>query len=518
MRTRLLAGAALIILSLTGFKVSAHIGSPDILYEGNAGPYKVLVSVRPPDVVPGVAEIHVRVVEGQASRVTVQPIYFRSGSEGAPRPDDAAPVPGDPSFFSGNLWLMEFGSSSVNVAVDGHEGAGSVLVPVPAIATARRGINTGLGLILAGMGLLLFASAVAGIGAAVRESVLAPGEEVSPVHKNRARKIMLVTAVLFASALVLGNSWWTSVDGRYLRHMFKPIRLSATTTAEQQGRVLRLVMDDPGWLNRKLDDLVPDHGKLMHMFLVREPALDAFAHLHPLRKDSRTFETIIPPVPAGRYRIYADIVHENGLTETLVTATDVPATPDMSAPPALTDPDDSWLGPGASLEATSRLADGSIMTWERETDAPLKAGSLHSLRFSVKAPDGTPANLEAYLGMQGHAALMRDDGSVFIHLHPVGTISMAAQQAFVERVGTINPDAALTGAGGMDHSKHATRHSTHNSAAPERAQRAPTGATADNASRISFPYSFPSPGRYLIWVQVKREGRVLTGLFEANVQ
>ena len=38
----------------------AHVGSPDVFYEGDAGPYRLLVAIRPPVVIPGVAEVEVR--------------------------------------------------------------------------------------------------------------------------------------------------------------------------------------------------------------------------------------------------------------------------------------------------------------------------------------------------------------------------------------------------------------------------------------------------------------------------
>jgi hypothetical protein len=303
--------------------------------------------------------------------------------------------------------------------------------------------------------------------------------------------------------------------------MYKPIGLSATVHAGASGRALRLAMSNTEWLDRKSSDLIPDLGKLMHLFLVRESSLDSFAHLHPVRLDADTFEVALPPVPEGRYKIYADVVHENGLTETLTASADLP--PDSgirqtTASAGGADPDDSWLVSGDASRSEQTLADGSTMTWERDANAPLVAERLESLRFFVKSPDGEPSALEPYMGMLGHAVVMRDDGSVFVHVHPVGTVSMASQQAFADRV-----SATATGKGESGDSGQAsgTNHSSHMNAsdhsAPAGAHGSSKRATSDEQGIVSFPYSFPKPGNYRIWVQVKRGGRVLTGVYDVNV-
>ena len=80
--------------------------------------------------VPGLAEIDVRVLEGNASRVTVQPYAWNAGPHGAPPPDEATPVPGDPRLHHARLWLMVSGSYGVHVTVTGDRGAGTAVVPV----------------------------------------------------------------------------------------------------------------------------------------------------------------------------------------------------------------------------------------------------------------------------------------------------------------------------------------------------------------------------------------------------
>ncbi len=483
-RARRAALAALVALAPTS--AHAHVGSPDVVYEGMAGGTRVLVLVRPPAVVPGLAEVTVRADADDVARVRLQPLYYAAGG-GAPRPDDAARVPGEARLWSGQLWLMAFGSYSVKVTVETARGAGDVMVPVPALATARRGMRAPLAALLAGLGLVLCGGAVAIVSAGVRDAVLPPGEEPDEVLRRRDRRAIGVTTIVLAALVAIGLRWWGKVDEAYLRNMYRPIGLHAGVRAAGDARVARFTLEDPGWLDRKTSDLVPDHGKLMHAFLVGDGA-DAFAHVHPVRVDPETFEVRLPPLPAARYRVFADVVHEDGLAETLTTSLDLAEpllAPSASTTAPAVDPDDSWARVTPTSATTQTFADGGAMEWLREP-ASLRAGALASLRFRVTAPGGAPAVLEPYMGMASHAAILRDDGSVFVHVHPIGTVPMAAQEAFAR----LTPGAAPT----MDHSMH--------------------HASGDV---VSFPYAFPKPGRYRIWVQVKCDGRVLTGAFEAGV-
>ena len=50
----------ILALLATALPVAAHVGSPDVYLEGRAGPYQLFVTVRPPSVIPGVAELEVR--------------------------------------------------------------------------------------------------------------------------------------------------------------------------------------------------------------------------------------------------------------------------------------------------------------------------------------------------------------------------------------------------------------------------------------------------------------------------
>jgi hypothetical protein len=109
-----------------------------------------------------------------------------------------------------------------------------------------------------------------------------------------------------------------------------------------------------------------------------------------------------------------------------------------------------------------------------------------------------PSTLEPYMGMAGHAVVEREEGSVFVHLHPSGTVSMASQMAFAMR----QPGDSVKGLLGKR--LNAIEHSTMSVQAPV-------------AGSVSFPYAFPKPGRYRIWVQVKKNGRILTGAFDVPV-
>jgi hypothetical protein len=486
--------AALLVLLLS-LPLAGHVGSPNVFFEGRAGPYPVRVVIRPPGVIPGLAEVSVRVPEGEVRRVAVRPVRWDLGLQGAPRADEALPVEGEPRLWSTQLWFMDFGSYSVHVTVDGAAGEGTVIVPVPATATATLGMKRSLALTLSGIGLFLFVGALTLVGAAARESRLPPGEDAGPAGRRRAWVARAVALPVLALAILGGGRWWSAEEEAYTSNLYEPPTSEARVSAEGGERILTLAITDEGW--GRTTPLIPDHGKLMHMFLVREPGLDAFAHVHPVRTDSATFRLVLPPLPAGRYRLYADVVHESGFPQTLVGTVTLPPPTGEDAAEGV-DRDDSWSLGAAREDAAVPLADGSTMRWER--DGAPAAGREATLRFRVLDPSGAPAVLEPYMGMMSHAAVTRDDGAVFVHLHPSGSASMVAQQLFDQRV---RGDTARDGEGRLV-VREADPHAGHGGGA--------------EAGVVSFPYEFPRPGTYRVWVQVKREGRMLTGAFSVDVR
>ncbi len=493
-----------LLLALLPDASRAHVGSPNVFFDGTAGAYPVRVIVRPPEVIPGVAEVTVRVKEGTAERITVQPVQWKAGAKGAPPADVAEPVAGAPGLWTARLWLMTASSYSIHVRIVGPQGEGLAMVPVATARTRRLEMQRPLGVALSVMGIVLFLGAMSIVGAAVRESVLPPGEAPDARRSWRARGVALLAGGFLVLVLTGGWRWWNAVDADYQERLYRPYEVKAAVSPEGGGRVLHLEIDDPRWgTGREWAPLMPDHGKLMHLFLIREPGLDAFAHLHPAPVGDKGFAVALPPLLAGRYRIYADIVQESGFAQTLVETVEVPA---AAGPGALAaDPDDSFrlsspLGrPAVGARVESPLDGGGAMSWERGPE-PLVAGREADLRFTVRDAAGQPAALQPYMGMLSHAAVRRDDGAVFVHLHPVGSFSMASQEVFA-RDPSLGSSPGQAAPAGMDHSAHAG-HAMHHP---------PTVST------VSFPYEFPEPGRYRIWVQVKVGGEVKTGVFDAEV-
>jgi hypothetical protein len=113
--------------------------------------------------------------------------------------------------------------------------------------------------------------------------------------------------------------------------------------------------------------------------------------------------------------------------------------------------------------------DGYTMTLHLDRALHPRSGQL--LHVTLRDPAGhPPADMQLYLGMAAHAAVVKTDGSIFAHIHPAGTLPMA----------------------GMEMSD-----------AP--------------SSEVSFPFGFPSAGGYRVFVQMKHGATIETADFNLSV-
>ena len=129
--------------------------------------------------------------------------------------------------------------------------------------------------------------------------------------------------------------------------------------------------------------------------------------------------------------------------------------------------------------ANADLGEGLQLAWSKPP-AAIKAGEETVLTLSVRDAGGAVATVEPYMGMAAHVIIASHDHNVFAHLHPSGSISMAALQKL---------------SGTADHATHESME-----------------------GRVDVPYAFPQAGAYRMWVQVKRAGQVRTAAFDVIVE
>jgi hypothetical protein len=299
--------------------------------------------------------------------------------------------------------------------------------------------------------------------------------------------------------------------------------------ASLSGDVLMLKLSDPGWLNlpgrnlaplsptvfvRNIDDFVPDHNHLMHLYALREPGLDEVYHLHPEQTAAGVFRLDLPGMKAGRYRLYADIVHANGFPETPVGQVTIPE--GFTARPLQGDDASGSAVPwqNAPVSNTSfRLPDGYTMEWLKPA-APIRVREPYLFRFRLLDPRGKPAdNMRYYMGMLGHAAFVKTDGTRFAHIHPTGSVSMASLMLAENQLpGNKKPGKDVT-RDGMDMSGM-------NMPGMDMSEMHMGGDEAPGGlpNEVTFPYGFPAAGRYRVFVQMKHDATVETGAFDVDVK
>ncbi len=481
---------------------SAHVGSPHIYLEENAGPYPVIVVVHMPPAIPGEAELQVRLQDRRPDEeVEVQVREVPPEGEAlAPEWSAAARSSVDPDFFTAPVPLMVFGLWQAQVRVSGPRGEGVLSIPIPARVASPGTMSVGFSAVLAVLLALLVASVWQLFAALGRDGSRISTGEPSPADVRAGRRWGSVAVVALLAWLgFLGSFWHRAAASREaLGGSRLTSELAVTNGPPVAGTPVSLRLDVRDRDGRPPDDLAPDHGKMLHLIGVSLPTASYFLHIHPEMTAPGTFSFEFTPPGPGTYKFFGDLLHETGEGETVTNLLEVEPDREGGDEPAgqtgtaaaveLADPDDSRslqppIGETPVGNRSWEVGDGLVMRWVEPDAGRLEQGEFIRLGFELAHADGRPvAEIEPYMGMAGHMLVMRDDAEVFAHVHPRGSIPgwMASETA-----------------GGM---------------------AADMSGMPSATSRATFPFGFAEKGLYRAWVQMRYMGTVFTGVFDFLVE
>lgn len=217
---------------------------------------------------------------------------------------------------------------------------------------------------------------------------------------------------------------------------------------------LGLMLTD-GASGRPVDDLLVHDGALMHLLVVGPSG--RLWHLHPIRTGPGSYQLHMTPPEAGTYAIAAELSRRGGGVQLIRSTMQVAA-------------GDPAGDGGQALRPSFDLTTSGLMARFPST-------------FTAHISDA--ADVQLWLGMVGHLIAVgplpdsvpigaaAGSAPVWAHVHAMAPLPMGVQPD--ETVAAFGPD-------------------------------------------ISFTYTFPVPGRYLVWAQAERNYTILTTPMTINVR
>ncbi len=215
------------------------------------------------------------------------------------------------------------------------------------------------------------------------------------------------------------------------------------------------IIDDEG---NTLKDFDTVHEKTMHFIAVRKD-LANFQHVHP-EFNSTTGEFTLSnlTLPSdGEYRLFADFTPTGSMMGP--NGMKLPVT--ISQDVRLGNMASYKPGPIGSPTSTETV-DGYQFTLTTTPQAPA-TGSENKLTFDIRQNGKPVTDLEKYLGALGHSVILSEGDLQFIHGHPVE-----------------DPSKPQTG-------------------------------------KVNFMVDFPEVGKYKVFTQFQRSGKIMTTDFVVNV-
>ena len=240
------------------------------------------------------------------------------------------------------------------------------------------------------------------------------------------------------------------------------VKLETSPVAVKAGQTLQLRFFI---LAPKTGEIVKDfnilHDMPFHLFVVSQD-LSYFSHIHPTQQEDGSF-TIDTSVPKpGAYNVYCDVFPAGGMPQVIhrniVTAG---FDGDLYSPKSRIEPD----------KTLTKTLDGIRFELAINPGAPI-AGRQSTLKYHLTdEKTGKPVtDIQPYLGAWGHTLILSEDGEDYVHSHP-------------------------------------------NEMIPDEADRKKIVGGPD----ITFDSFLPRAGRYRIWSQFQRAGKVITVSFTINV-